>query len=286
MGESPARDGITSDVRPIHITAIAYNERGLDYAVRVHHSVTYQWYCLVYGTVDMYTPAGTFRLEAGDALLMPPGMERSPRCRDRAPGYVWANFENRSLHLEPLAGRAFKVPSALRPDLLALVDELKGIGGRDSDQLIHALLTRLLIGMCRTVASKASVHASALNTQSREETARRIELFMRRNLHRDLTRAELARVANVSSPHLARVFREAIGTTLMRHLTKLRLERAKELLVGGSLPITAIAFEVGFSSFSHFCRIFRHSTGVTPSDYRRAAGHVFRRPRLAGRDEK
>ncbi|MBP1081907.1 AraC-like DNA-binding protein [Bacillus capparidis] len=51
-------------------------------------------------------------------------------------------------------------------------------------------------------------------------------------------------------------------------LTTKRMEATKELIMHTSLSITAIAYEVGFKSSSHFSTLFRKSVGLSPSDYR------------------
>ena len=76
--------------------------------------------------------------------------------------------------------------------------------------------------------------------------------------------------------HLARVFRNTTGTTLSRRLIEFRINRAKQLLLESSLPISEISLQVGYTSFSHFAQIFRQETGVSPGDYRRSQGNIRR----------
>ena len=98
------------------------------------------------------------------------------------------------------------------------------------------------------------------------------EAHMRENLHRPLARAEVAASVGVSEAHLARLFRAATGGGVNKRLTEMRIVRAKELLAESALPVTAIAGQVGFSSFSHFSLLFRRAVGLSPSDYRRSGG--------------
>jgi AraC-like DNA-binding protein len=81
----------------------------------------------------------------------------------------------------------------------------------------------------------------------------------------------LARDVGLSTAHLAELFAREVGVPPYRYLVERRVERAAELLGSTDLPITAIAHELGFASSSHFSRVFRELSRVTPRAYRRAA---------------
>lgn len=53
----------------------------------------------------------------------------------------------------------------------------------------------------------------------------------------------------------------------MEYLQQIRIDKAKHLLLTGDLPITQIAYEVGFGSLSYFNRVFRKLTLLTPSQF-------------------
>jgi len=67
-----------------------------------------------------------------------------------------------------------------------------------------------------------------------------------------------------------RAFREATGLPPHRWLRAFRVERAKELMLSGSLSLAQIAYECGFSDQSHFTRVFSQSVRMTPAAWRRA----------------
>ena len=59
-----------------------------------------------------------------------------------------------------------------------------------------------------------------------------------------------------------------MGVTFVEHLTKLRLEKAKELLAYTDLDIREIAEKVGFRNANYFSRVFKKHKQMTPSAYR------------------
>ena len=53
-----------------------------------------------------------------------------------------------------------------------------------------------------------------------------------------------------------------------QYITKLRIDKSKELLNGTDLQVSEIAFKVGFESASYFNKVFKKITGKTPKDFR------------------
>lgn len=78
---------------------------------------------------------------------------------------------------------------------------------------------------------------------------------------------DIAMKFNVSSFYLCRLIKKYLGKSFIEYLTELRIEKAKELLIGGSMTIKQIAFEVGFNSQAYFAKVFRMYTGISPTEF-------------------
>ena len=100
---------------------------------------------------------------------------------------------------------------------------------------------------------------------------RRVIDYIEADLSRPFTIDGLAEIAGVSPRHFMRAFRESSGQTPLRFVYSLRLQRAKEFLLDPRRTATEVALECGFSHAQHFSTAFKKATGVTPSDFRRAA---------------
>jgi len=85
-----------------------------------------------------------------------------------------------------------------------------------------------------------------------------------------LSLAAAARAVNLSAKYFSDVFRRATGIPFVDYVARVRVEKAKNLLVKPRLRISEIAFEVGFQSLSQFNRAFRRHAGTSPRDYRHA----------------
>jgi len=98
--------------------------------------------------------------------------------------------------------------------------------------------------------------------------------LMHARLSEDITLDELAAEAQLSPFHFVRMFKQSVGVPPRAYLTQLRMERVCELLEMSDLPITEIAFEVGYSSNQVLARVFTKYQHMSPSEYRR----IVRRP--------
>lgn len=93
--------------------------------------------------------------------------------------------------------------------------------------------------------------------------------FMRCAYGRPVYLPDVAAHANLSPYHFLRLHKQAFRETPHEFLTRLRIERAKTLLAGGSHNVTEACFEVGFSSLGSFSTLFARNVGLSPSEYRR-----------------
>lgn len=77
-----------------------------------------------------------------------------------------------------------------------------------------------------------------------------------------------AAAAGISAFHFLRLFRSVLGVTPHQYLLRSRLRHAARLLAGPELPVTEIAYQVGFGDLSNFVRTFHRAAGVSPRRFR------------------
>lgn len=99
-----------------------------------------------------------------------------------------------------------------------------------------------------------------------ERTIRVVEI-LRRDLAAPPSLEAIGREIGCSPFYLSRTFSGQIGLTIPQYLRKLRMERAAELLKSGECNVTEAAFEVGYSSLSHFSSAFQETFGCCPGLY-------------------
>ncbi len=82
---------------------------------------------------------------------------------------------------------------------------------------------------------------------------------------------DLASQVYMSPFHFARRFKQAVGTPPHAYITHMRIDRAKRLLAGTSLPLIEVATRVGYRTQAHFTGVFHRYAGTTPRAYRVSA---------------
>lgn len=100
---------------------------------------------------------------------------------------------------------------------------------------------------------------------------RKVEVYFREHLARPLQVAELARQVALSVSYFHRAFRESFGTTPHRHLIRLRLALAQQLMSTTAMPLSQVALTCGLADQAHLSKLFRRWLNDRPSAWRRRA---------------
>lgn len=84
----------------------------------------------------------------------------------------------------------------------------------------------------------------------------------------DISLGSVAKSVNTSTFYFCKMFKKITGLNFTNYLSRVRIEKAKNLLLNPNLRISEIAFEVGFQSLTHFNRVFKKVIGQSPTQYR------------------
>jgi len=97
--------------------------------------------------------------------------------------------------------------------------------------------------------------------------------FIRRHVDDDIGVADVADAAVLGRRTLEHRFRRLLGHTVLDEMRRMRIQRAEQLLSDTDLAMPVIARRSGFSTPQRMAVVFRQSTGLTPSEYRRQTHH-------------
>ena len=97
---------------------------------------------------------------------------------------------------------------------------------------------------------------------------RNAQAYIEQNLSEALTLGELARLADLTEYHFARLFKQSTGLAPHQYVMQCRMAKAEMLVRQEKLPLTQIAMACGFNSPSHFSNRFKSVFGATPSQLR------------------
>ncbi|RIX59645.1 response regulator [Paenibacillus nanensis] len=84
----------------------------------------------------------------------------------------------------------------------------------------------------------------------------------------DISLQTVAGQINVNPSYLSRVFKEETGENFIGYLTRIRIEKAKQLLKSKAYKVYEVASLTGYPNTAYFSKLFKKATGVTPEEYR------------------
>jgi len=94
----------------------------------------------------------------------------------------------------------------------------------------------------------------------------------------DITLPMIAKKFYISVSSLTKSFKQITGFSFTEYLNNIRIKNAYNLLDSSHYTISEIAHKVGYNSITHFGRVFKESTGYTPSQYRNSNRFLFNNP--------
>ena len=114
--------------------------------------------------------------------------------------------------------------------------------------------------VCNQVVVQQRNHEPAAITRAKQ--------FIHDHQADGLSLADVARAVNTSTFYFCKMFKKATGLNFTEYVSRVRVEKAKNLLLNPHLRVSETAYEVGFQSLTHFNRVFRKLEGQSPTEYR------------------
>jgi len=150
----------------------------------------------------------------------------------------------------------------LKPRLLGLSQK----SGFDSVLELFSILHDLSVS--RNMQNLSDV---AFNTEHTNYNSRRIEKafeFMNANFNREISLAEVAKIASMPEVSFSRFIKKHTGVTFIDSLNEIRLGHASRMLIDTTQTIAEIAYKCGFNNISNFNRIFKRKKYCIPKEFR------------------
>jgi AraC-like DNA-binding protein len=210
----------------------------------------------------------TIRLSESEVTILPP--RRRARIVSDGARHIRVTYHGIiSLfdHLDRPLLVPFEADDMLRRCSAQLVDEI--VTDRPGRRTMAATLLReLLVLALRRAFETGRLRDAWLAALGDPRLARALEAMRERPAH-TFTVAELAELAGMSRTVFAARFAKALAQPPLEFLTRLRLERAAQLLTSTDLPVKSVAAQVGYASRSSFTRAFFATYGTAPKTFRR-----------------
>jgi len=106
------------------------------------------------------------------------------------------------------------------------------------------------------------------NANAEPPAITRAKQFIKEHQADEISLGDVAKAVNTSTFYFCKMFKKTTGLNFTDYLSRVRVEKARNLLLNPNLRISEIAFAAGFQSLSHFNRVFRRIAGESPTRYR------------------
>lgn len=186
----------------------------------------------------------------GEIGFIPPDTEHTYRCTGRAIVLNIPAEMVKGADLEYLTRNCVRKISRKTEPIIKLI-QYEIVGNRPSSESLRYLFYYLY-----------------------DKLAEEVELptvdYIREHYGGDLTVQELAEIENYNVSYYTYLFQKQMGCVPREYIRRVRIEKAKEILLFTRNRVIDVAIQVGYSNPSAFIRVFRESTGMTPMQYRQS----------------
>ena len=239
-------------------------------AVVEHVHRFYELYFLCDGQIDKFITDRTYHLKPLDFVIISPGtLHRSLLCKDFRHERIVLYFDERTVRYPKILARldelkgVIALPNEAALRVFQLLNLLLQEKGKDEwhAAYVSSLVCEILVLTLRNIGPPAAAYAGVKFEQ--------IIDYVREECLDHISLAEVARRFYVSAAHLSRLFKRNTGFTFTQYVNYQRIIHAQNLLMEGKLSIGEVASASGFENLTHFGRVFKQLTGMSPREYKK-----------------
>lgn len=136
------------------------------------------------------------------------------------------------------------------------------IGNFDRLDQYYTAVEQLLNGLDRFIQDQREQATTEQNTMQK------VLAYLQTHYADDLNMAVVSNYFSLNYSYFSQAFQQYSGKSFTNYVRRLRLDKAKELLVHSDLKVYEISDQVGFENVKHFTRIFKETEGITALEYR------------------
>ena len=249
---------------------------GTDWIVDEHRHPWFEFNFVSEGAFYTVMEGCGFRTESNESLIIPPGAYHSnSHCNNTGDdGFClrWkleaAVTESHGYAASAIAGDIIRSLSVIRPaSFKSSARELVESAACMTESLLQAQFAAWILSLNELWCKD---HTEKIQENDRDEVlVRQALLYLTEYFASDLSVKDVADSLNISYRHLARIFKQVTGFTMIKKLNDIRVNHAKTLLVETDKTICEIALEAGFNNEFYFANIFKLYTFSSPSIFRK-----------------
>lgn len=255
---------------------IQYKKRDFEWQMPIlHYHNSYEIYFLEEGKRNVLINERLFEINQYDIVLFKPNVyHRNSGGSKHARTVIY--FTNQFLEqyftkqaINNLLPCFNKHVISLNKDSFTLAKELLvKVGKEDIDNLdnhIFQYISNLLL----ILNENKECYTPRIPDSSRlKKTIVPILSYISQNYKSISNISQIAEEFYITKYHLCRTFKESTGLTITQYINGLKIHQACDMLSDTNSSITDIGFACGFNSTMYFCKIFKETVNMTPTDFR------------------
>jgi AraC-like DNA-binding protein/cupin superfamily acireductone dioxygenase involved in methionine salvage len=249
-----------------------------------HEHDSYEIYYLLSGTRYYFINDKTYRVDKGDLVLINRGLpHKTTYCDSLMHERILINFDETYIQdIVRLSAdvdllRAFyqnrnivKLPKVEQTTVERLLfNIIKEARGKD---LGYESYVRLALGELLIFINRKAMHtkpSDSIEIDHMHGKVSEIQKYLSTRYMKKITLGSISEKFYISPFYLSRIFKKTTGFTFVEYLNSLRIREAQQLLKESQLNVSEIADRVGYDSQTHFGRVFKKLTGMSPLQYKK-----------------
>ena len=248
------------------------DEAGYNESKSIIESHWHEWLEIVHiidGAMETLTPHGCFRVDSGNVIVV--GMQSLHKMIGQE-----GHFRFRCLHLN-IGFILQYLPTSILADKVFLVENkeefLKIFANIISRMQHNDVISQLeykssLLSLLALCLKESQVDFAGKNNK-RDDTFSKILFYVSSHYREDISLQHLSHEFDYTTQYISLMFKQYLNTNYYSYLIKLRLDRAKFLMMTSDKRVIDIALECGFASEHSFINHFKKWYSLTPSQYRK-----------------
>ncbi|WP_251551400.1 helix-turn-helix domain-containing protein [Neobacillus muris] len=263
---------------------VQYEKKGIDGDGKLHFHMGYEIYLFHKGNAKIIIGDQVYPLQRGDMLLIPGQIPHIAKPETDSP-YIRSiihfldtplrMFPDKILqpifHMFPNNGFLLHCDVNDQHEIDKLVSKMNAEINKDefgNETMAAAFLFELLVMVYRMVQSM-NKQSQYLHLTQQEIYVEQILTIINSKYKEEIDLDFIANSININKHYMCHCFKNVTGYTISTYIQHKRMEEAKKLLQFSPESMTSIGQRVGIRNVSHFSRLFKEYSGITPSGFRK-----------------
>jgi len=191
-------------------------------------------------------------VHAGEYYIQKPNTYHQGPIPSDTPNYYFIHFVGHYSRAGALPLRGKFNIDHIQP----IIEKIEGLGSVAEKIEYECLFYKLLTTLKNDLSDKS--------------VAEKMRTFLLEHYTEPIRLDDLNKISLLSKNQTINVFKNTYGSTPHKYLTEFRIQKASELILATNLPINEICYQVGFTEYSSFFKLFTQRFGKSPHDYRKS----------------